>query len=344
MTVEAISVVGWDVGGAHLKMVALNASGQVAMAREFATPLWQGLDSLRAALNNADTYCDWRSARHAVTMTGELCDAFTSRHEGVMGLTAEMVAALGPSVQLYAGAQGWVLPRDVAGHTTAIASANWHATATWVAQQITQGVLIDIGSTTTDIVPFSAGACTATGVDDYSRLRVRELYYTGVVRTPLMSLPNEVPFDGAVLPAMREYFATMADVYRITGELDEASDLHPAADNAEKTVRGSTRRLARMVGLDASQASDAAWLELAHWYAGQQLEQVDAALRTVLARTAQGAGTVLVCAGAGAFVAHKLGPRLGVQCVSFESLLPGGSDARMASVCAPAYCVASLLQ
>ena len=35
---------------------------------------------------------------------------------------------------------------------------------------------------------------------------------------------------------MNEFFATTADVYRLTGELDPAHDQHPSADNAPKDL------------------------------------------------------------------------------------------------------------
>ena len=41
---------------------------------------------------------------------------------------------------------------------------------------------------------------------------------------------------------MNEYFASMADVHRILGELPEDADRHPAADGREKTSRGVDAR------------------------------------------------------------------------------------------------------
>ena len=42
----------------------------------------------------------------------------------------------------------------------------------------------------------------------------------------------KVALQGERLNVMHEFFATTADVYRLTGELDPEHDLHPAADGA----------------------------------------------------------------------------------------------------------------
>jgi len=50
-----MAVIGWDFGGAHLKAVKLDASGVVERAVQLACPLWQGLDQLESALDQALT-------------------------------------------------------------------------------------------------------------------------------------------------------------------------------------------------------------------------------------------------------------------------------------------------
>ena len=59
---------------------------------------------------------------------------------------------------------------------------------------------------------------------DAARLATGELVYHGVVRTPLCALAARVPFRGSAVSVMNEFFATTADVYRLTGELDPAHD------------------------------------------------------------------------------------------------------------------------
>ena len=96
-------VVGWDVGGAHLKACLLER-GVVVDVAQWACPLWQGLQHLHAALGQARER--WPHALHdpqAVTMTGEMTDLFTDRQDGVQRLTDALQSALPGPVRVYAG-------------------------------------------------------------------------------------------------------------------------------------------------------------------------------------------------------------------------------------------------
>ena len=62
-------------------------------------------------------------------------------------------------------------------------SANWHASAALIARYCREALLIDMGSTTTDIIPIVAGAVAARGYTDAERLATRELAYGGLVRS-----------------------------------------------------------------------------------------------------------------------------------------------------------------
>ena len=148
-------VIGWDIGGAHLKAARVE-HGRVEAVVQAATPLWLGLDSLEAAF---DALCAelGRADRHVITMTGELCDAFPSRREGVAGLAAIAANHLAPATpSLYAGRAGFVKLSEAASHAADIASANWHASAALLALKLPEALFIDIGSTTADVIPIVA--------------------------------------------------------------------------------------------------------------------------------------------------------------------------------------------
>ena len=56
------------------------------------------------------------------------------------------------------------------------------------------GRFMDIGSTTTDLVPLVAGAVAAVGEDDAGRLAAGELAYTGLTRSFVMAMAPRAPF------------------------------------------------------------------------------------------------------------------------------------------------------
>ena len=190
-------------------------------------------------------------------MTGELCDAFPSRREGVAGLAAIAANHLAPAApSLYAGRAGFVELGEAASHAADIASANWHASAALVALRLRDALFIDIGSTTADLIPIVAGQVAAVGYSDAERLAAGELVYTGMTRSFVMSLASRAPFRGAWTPLMNEYFASSADVHRILGDLPDDADKMSTADGREKTVEASRARLARMIGREADEGAE----------------------------------------------------------------------------------------
>lgn len=307
------SILGWDIGGAHLKAALLGADGGLAGLWQRPCPLWQGLDQLEGAVDAVLAEAGGGIALHAATMTGELADIFADRDEGVSRIAGVLQARVPQgALRLYAGPRGPLAPRDCGPEERAlIASANWLATAHYVARCLPQGILVDIGTTTTDLVPFQGGAVRYRGYTDHQRLRCGELVYTGVVRTPVMAVAERVCFDGAMIPLMAELFATTADVHRLSGELPGYADSWPAADGGPKTVAGSARRLARMIGLDFLVEADLPrWRGVAEELRGRQLTRLTRTARNLLVRENLDGSAPVVGAGVGRFLARRLAGRL----------------------------------
>lgn len=319
------SILGWDIGGAHLKAALLDADGTLASLWQLPCPLWQGLERLEQAVDTILSAAGAIVPVHAVTMTGELADIFANRDEGVRRITDALRSRLPVSaLYLYAGPRGLLAPQDCGIEERAlIASANWLASAQYAANCLPQGMLVDIGSTTTDLVPFRDGAARHRGYTDHERLRFGELVYTGVVRTPLMAVAERVNIDGAMIPLMAELFATSADVYRLSGELPDHADPWPAADGGAKTVAGSARRLARMVGLDFTGASELPkWRRVAAELGERQLARLTEAAARLIARDDLDENAPLAGAGVGRFLARRLAERLERPYLDVSSIFP----------------------
>ncbi|EHR71863.1 putative H4MPT-linked C1 transfer pathway protein [Burkholderiales bacterium JOSHI_001] len=339
------SVIGWDVGGAHVKACWVQ-QGRVHAVAQWPCPLWQGLQHLDAAIAQAQALWPLADAHHGLTMTGEMADLFPDREAGVAALAARLAQHLGPSLVIYAGAAGWLPAGRAARHWRGVASANWRLTAEWLARQLGDAVLVDIGSTTTDLVPLHGGQVASRCEDDAQRLAHGELVYQGVARTPLCALGPQVRFDGDDVNLMNELFATSADVYRLTGDLDPAHDQHPAADGAAKDKLATQQRLARLIGRDARDASDAQWLALAHTFRQRQVAEIHRNLQRVLAGADLPAAAPLVAAGCGAFLVPELAATVGRPQASLVAMLPldelTAADRAWAGVCAPAVAAALL--
>jgi probable H4MPT-linked C1 transfer pathway protein len=341
------SILGWDIGGAHLKAALTGADGRLAGLWQRPCPLWQGLDRLEDAVDAVLAEAGGGIAQHVATMTGELADIFAGRDEGVSRIAGVLQARVPQgALRLYAGPRGLLAPRDCGPEERAlIASANWLATAHYAACRLRQGILVDIGTTTTDLVPFQGGAVRYRGYTDHSRLRCGELVYTGVVRTPLMAVAERVRFDGAMIPLMAELFATTADVHRLSGELPGHADSWPAADGGPKTVAGSARRLARMIGLDfRAEAELPLWQGVAEQLRGQQLTRLLHTASGLLAREDLDPDAPVVGAGVGRFLARRLAGRLERPYLDLNGLFPAcaASGGLTPADLAPAVAVALL--
>lgn len=341
-----IDVVGWDVGGAHLKAVALNREGQVVHVLQRACPLWQGLAILHEALDDVAAEIPLAAARlHAVTMTGELADHFTSRRDGVAALIDVMQRRLAPRLRVFAGTAGLLEPAQIRReHVDLIASANWLASGMFAAARSERGLLIDVGSTTTDLILFANGEVHTRGYTDYDRLRYDELVYLGILRTPVMTIAGSAPFEGHWIAPMNEHFATAADVYRLTGELPEHADQFAAADGGPKDRAGSARRLARMIGRDADSAGTDRWVGLARYFRECQLSRISHVVLLQLGRTEAAPRTPLIGAGIGRFLVRDLAGRLGCRYLDAGDLVPvARSDMPFcAAECLPAAAVGNL--
>jgi probable H4MPT-linked C1 transfer pathway protein len=245
---------------------------------------------------------------------------------------------------VYAGPAGFVMPGTAVRDAEQVASANWMAAVTVVAARMSEGLYMDVGSTTTDMVVFAGGRMEARGYTDHQRLAYDELIYTGVVRTPVIAVTDRVAFSGAWVSMMAEQFATMADVYRLTGDLPQYADMLPSADGGDKSEAASARRLARMLGRDAASADGAEWARVADYIAECQLARLRAACETNLSRSLLGPQAPLVGAGVGRFLVRGLAVRLQRPFVDFGTFFPPEPIAGGAAIadCAPAVAVALL--
>lgn len=335
-------VIGWDIGGAHVKAVQVDGRGRALRVWHRMVPLWKGLDRFAETVGGIREEAGGRDLRHAVTMTGELADIFSTRAEGVRRIGECLARVLSGHALSYFSAHAEFI-EDPVPRFHLISSMNWVASTRLVARFVEQGVFVDVGSTTTDLVRIAGNEARATGFSDAERLACRELLYTGVARTPLMSLAARVEVDGHPCNLMAEHFATTADVHNLLGRLPEG--LHPfdTADGAGCSRFESARRIARMIGRDCEEGDGLdEWVRLARTFADLQQERI---LENLRAHVSAGSTGVLVGAGTGRFLLPPLAARCGLEYQDIDSLLESRFAAKGAFTladCLPAYSVAEL--
>lgn len=339
-------IAGWDIGGAHVKLALLSESGEIMQMAQRACPLWKGIDQLQRTLADLASSIDLKDCRHAVTMTGELVDCFSSREQGVAAIIQAVCDRFGArSMEIFAGRYGFLKTDEIEQrHAMAIASANWLASAELAAKQCRDALFVDIGSTTTDILLIENHALQAVGYSDYQRLVSGELLYTGIVRTAVMAIARQAEFNGRQMGLMAEYFATMADVYRLTGDLNEAHDQAETADGAEKTPKASARRLSRLTGYEFAEADWPIWLQFARHLKDRQKRNIRQACLRQIERSGNPAELCLIGAGVGRFLVKEIAAEEGLAYRDFMQYFKTAADesAVDAADCAPAVAVAYL--
>ena len=295
-------VVGLDIGGANIKVAG--ADGQTGV-RGF--DIWKMPDRLPAVLGGLLG----RFAKIdviAVTMTAELADCFATKAEGVdMVLRAvEECAGSTPIFVWQTGAE-FVTPAVARDIPLLVAAANWHALATWVGRMVPESaaVLIDVGTTTTDVIPLLAGVPVSHGLTDRERLQSGELVYSGVRRTPLCAIAHSVPFRSGHCPLAAEFFATTLDVYLTLGEIPENPDDCSTANGKPATRAAAHDRLARAICCDRTEFTTDDARTMVRFLADVQKQQLRGATDRVLGRMEAECRSVLL-SGSGEFLAEQI--------------------------------------
>ncbi|HAO25430.1 MULTISPECIES: hydantoinase/oxoprolinase family protein [unclassified Methylophaga] len=333
---------GWDIGGAHLKVVRCDNDGQLLQAIELPCPLWHGKNALRKAIRLALDTLNNELDQQLITMTGELADCFTDRAAGVSEILA-CIAEYFPADRVSVFSKnGWLSQEEARINWDAVASMNWLASAQLAAAHYPTALLIDCGSTTTDIMTLVQSLPELTAYDDQGRLNSGELLYTGVIRTPLMAVSRKLPFRGQWQTMAAELFATTGDCWRILDEISAAQINDKSADGNDWSIENCQRRLARMLGTDANLYSAADWKNVAHWFTEQQVQQIhNACLQVLSAHPDVDWQAPVIGAGTGRFVTQLIASRLQRPYVDFDNLL---GTHETAAAYAPASALALLAQ
>jgi probable H4MPT-linked C1 transfer pathway protein len=338
MTRLGAPVVGWDIGGVNTK-VARVEDGDPRRCRTASTAYEIQRDpaalapTLAALAATVGGRPNWP---HAVTMTAELSQAFRTKREGVAFILDALAEAFsGDPLYVYAVDGAFLTPDEARARPLDVAASNWAATAALVARTTPDAVLIDIGSTSTDIIPIAAGRVVARGRTDPARLATGELVYTGAVRTPVEALVREVPLGSGCAAVSAEWFAAVGDAHVWRGRLDPADYTAPTPDGRPATRPYAGERLARVVCADREMLDDAAIDAIARTVVEAQVALVTDAVQRVRATAPQ--ATTAVVTGLGDFVAAEAAERAGLRATPLSDRI--GAAARTA----PAAAVACLL-
>jgi probable H4MPT-linked C1 transfer pathway protein len=334
-------VAGWDVGGVNTK-VAHVERGQIASVCGRPFELQRAADRLVALLRElaSEAGCPAGSADvlHAVTMTAELSQMFRTKREGVAFVLDAIETAFPASpIRVFAVDGRFLAPADARVEPLAVAAANWSATAHLVALDHPDSLLIDVGTTTTDIIPIVGGRVVARGQTDPGRLASGELVYTGALRTPAEAIASEIPLRGETVGVAAEGFALAGDAHLWRGDLAAADYTVATPDGRPATKEFAGERLARVICADREMLDEAAISLIAEALTSAQVQRIAAAIRGVIGR--HPTLDVAVTTGLGAFLAAAAARAAGLKVVPLAAEL-GEAAARFAPAAAVALLAA----
>lgn len=275
--------------------------------------------------------------RHAVTMTAELSQLFRTKREGVRFVLDAFDAAFeGEQIQVYTVSGAFISPEEARRRPLEVAASNWAATATLVSRFERSVILIDIGTTTTDIIPIEDGCVVAAGRTDPERLVTGELVYTGAVRTPAEALISDVRIPGGTAGVSAEGFALIGDALLWLGRLNETDYTAPTPDGRPAELEFAGERLTRFVCADREMLDASAIDSIALELAEAQIGRIVAGIQRVRSRRPSISRAMVT--GVGDFVAAEAARRAGLSVVALSDRL--GSAARAAPAAAVAWLLA----
>lgn len=333
------AVLGWDIGGVNTKSARLGSNG-VSDGRSTSVPyeLQHEPSLLNAILRSVASRVGAEPDDcHAVTMTAELSQIFRTKREGVAFILDALEATFPPArLHVYTVSGRFVTPGEARAQPLEVAASNWAATASWVGQWYPNCILIDVGTTTSDLIPIRGGSIAALGRTDPERLRSGELVYTGALRTPVEAMARRLPFGDGTITLAAEGFALSGDVHLWLGRLREEDYTCPTPDGRPALREYAGERLARAVCADRDLLEETEITELATALALEQTRSLCSALERVRGRCPELDSAVVT--GLGEFIAAAAARAAGLNVCSLANRVHGSSQT------AAATAVASLLQ
>ena len=329
--------VGLDIGGANTKAILLE-NGMVKNHWLEYIPLWKEKERIGPFLKGLANSVGPDVV--GATLTGELCDIFESKSEGVTELVGIICSAFGDDKCFFMSLSGELLMRDRSlASPLELAAANWVASALIVGRKYPNCISMDAGSTTTDIIPLKGGKPVAEKTD-FERLKSNELVYTGVLRTPLPCICSEMPLGGkGKIGIAAENFAIAADVYRVLDMIGAKDYTCETPDGRGKDKESCMRRIARIFCSDLEELGENLVVKAGRTFHHEQVGLVSKALKRVADLRKLPRTTKVIVTGIG----RKILAEKAARAVGFNKVIDlADVYGKEAALMTPAFCMGLL--
>lgn len=316
-----MKIIGLDIGGANTDCTIIEIKDdeivRMKNRREY-FPMWKNSNELENALKKL-TVDDSDIDVACVSMTAELADGYTSKKEGVLDISRQVMKTFDGKKVFFVTFDGLKNYDELQKDPLSAAAANWIGTTEIIKYVEKDCIFMDIGSTTTDIIPIKNQKEIALGHSDLERLSTGELIYTGMLRTNLTSITHTVPIHDKNTRVSSELFSITADVHRILNNIKEEEYTCPTPDGNKKDIVSCKRRLARLVCADLDTLEDEEIMKLAKYIEKKQIEQIYDGLKEVVDRTK--IETVLITSIGHGNLCEKAAQKLDLNVISLDQFM-----------------------
>ncbi|MBP2144322.1 putative H4MPT-linked C1 transfer pathway protein [Methanococcus voltae] len=229
--------------------------------------MWKENHRLTEVLKNN---CPESDFKVALVMTAELADSYATKEEGVIAILDAVLEAYADkipveNIAVFDTEGNFISVEEAKNNHMRVSASNWRATAEFIKEIDENCVFVDMGSTTTDIIPIKNGKVLAND-NDLERLMNNELLYVGTLRTPLSFLANQINFRGTLSNVSSEYFAITGDVSIIMNKISESDYTCETADGKSTSVDDSLIRISKVLCADLNQISKEEGIQIAKEY------------------------------------------------------------------------------
>ncbi|RAP49829.1 MAG: hypothetical protein BZ136_02730 [Methanosphaera sp. rholeuAM74] len=280
-----MKIMGIDIGGANtdisIAQIEENDVEIIENEKKY-IPMWKNRKKLRTYLKTLnkkeiDVIC--------ATITAELSDTYTTKKEGIADITKTLIQEFPQSKIKFVthdGLQDYTYTQE---NPLKVAAQNWVATLNLVKHIQKDCIFIDMGTTTTDIIPIKNSQKATPYYTDLDRLIHGELVYTGMLRTNLATITQTLNYQEHDTPLASELFAITADMHIVLENITPQQYTCNTPDNKGKDTLSCKRRISRLLCADLDMLNDEDITSITTQLYNAQKEQIKSGLKKVTEKT-----------------------------------------------------------
>ena len=307
---------GWDIGGANTKVCVFDQNFIIINLHTKNIKVWDNFSDIKLFFKYISNIYKNYEIYNFITITAESCDNFTDRKHGMTNILENCSNHIVGNKLYYTNTNKFVDYNSAINKTEKLFSTNWMLTSKFLNSKKNIDLIIDIGSTTTDII--FKDMRIGSNINDYMRLVNKTLLYQGVVRTPLSMMTDNVLFKGNNISLVNEVFATTGDIFNLHGDIDFSKLDYLGADNLQFTKVNSFTRLARIIGLDYKESEREYLILLSKYFKELFISKIIENIKIIFSNKI---GDITISAiGEGRFLIEEISDKCGVKYLLIDEI------------------------